>query len=81
MPIPEDLDKDKIAELSLALLALSAHGNELEMRAWKGMDWDVSNLLYQKGWIYDPKNKSKSVVFTPEGHKLAEQYLEQHFKE
>ena len=44
MPIPENLDKDKIAELSLALLALSAHGNELEMRAWKGMDWDVTEM-------------------------------------
>jgi hypothetical protein len=37
------------------------------MRAWKSFDWDVMDRLSAHGWIYDPKGKAKSVVFTPEG--------------
>jgi hypothetical protein len=38
-------------------------------RAWKGFDWDVLNRLYEKGFIGDPVNKTKSAVFTDEGRK------------
>ena len=72
MPIPENTDKDKLAEIALALLWLSAHGDEHYMRAWKGLDWDVTGLLFERGWITDPKNKSKSVLFTDEGRELSE---------
>ncbi len=79
MPIPDNTDKDILAEASLALLWLSVHGNEYEARAWKGLDWDVTNLLFEKGWIFDPKNKAKSVVFTEEGIKLSEEYFKKYF--
>jgi Mn-dependent DtxR family transcriptional regulator len=37
------------------------------------------NLLYEKGWICDPKSKAKSVVLTDEGERLATRFLEKHF--
>jgi len=40
--------------------------------AWKGIDWDVMNRLYEKGYILDPKNKAKSVSVTKEGKEKSE---------
>ena len=42
-------------------------------RAWKGIDWEVMNRLYEKGYILDPKNKAKSVLVTKEGDKKSEE--------
>jgi len=64
------LDTDKIDEAVLALLFLNRH---TEARAWKGFDWDALNRLHEKGLIADPVNKAKSVVFTDEGLKRAEE--------
>jgi len=79
MPIPDDADKEKLAEVALAILWLGVHGVEYETRVWKGIDWDVTDILYEKGWISDPKSKAKSVMLTEEGEKLAEEYFEKHF--
>ena len=51
------------------------------MRAWKGLDWDVTDLLFEKGWIDDPKNKSKSVSLTDKGTELSEKYFSKYFSE
>src|SRR3954453_13983082 len=64
------LDTDKIDDAVLALLYLTLHDY---WRAWKGFDWDALDRLYQKGLIADPVNKAKSVVFTEEGLKRAEE--------
>jgi len=70
------LDEEKIDRAVLALLVLGLHeGN----RAWKGFDWDVMNRLHQKGYISDPVGKAKSVVFTDQGMREAEQLLEELF--
>ena len=66
------LDTDKIDEAVLALLFLTLHDR---WRAWKGLDWDALNRLYEKGLIGDPVNKAKSVVFTEEGLKRAEEFF------
>ena len=58
MPIPDDIDSDKLAEIALALLWLTEHGDRGDARVWKGIDWDVLDLLYQRGWIGDPKSKA-----------------------
>ncbi len=79
MPIPENLDQEKLAEIALAILSLSSFGEKIGTRAWKGMDWDVMNILFEKGWISDPVGKQKSVWITEEGVELAEQFLEKHF--
>jgi hypothetical protein len=65
-----DIDEDKIDEAALALLYLTLHE---QRRAWKQLDWDVTNRLYEKGFILDPISKTKSVVFTDEGLKKSEE--------
>ena len=64
------LDTDKIDEAVLALLFLTRHDH---WRAWKGFDWGALSRLHEKGMIADPVNKAKSVVFTEEGLKRAEE--------
>lgn len=61
-------DLDKIDEVTLALLSLVVYEEkEYGAREWKGFDWDTMNRLHEKGYIYDPVSKSKSVAMTPEG--------------
>ena len=79
MPLPPGLDHDKLSEAALALLALTAHTDSGITRAWKGLDWDLLDELFKRGWIADPKGKAKSVVFTDEGAKLAAEFLRKHF--
>jgi hypothetical protein len=70
----------KLAEVVLAVLWLSAHGNDDNPRVWKGVDWDAMNLLFEKGWVDDPKSKSKSVALSSEGRVLAEAFYEKHLR-
>jgi hypothetical protein len=79
MALPDNLDHDKLAEAALAILSLTAREEELGVRAWKGMDWELTDLLYEKGWICDPKGKAKSVIFTEEGTLLADTFMEKYF--
>ena len=79
MALPDGLDHDKLAEAALAILALTAFSRGHEARAWKGLDWDVLDLLYQRGWIEDPVGKAKSVVLTEAGERLAPELLARHF--
>jgi hypothetical protein len=72
----DNVNWEKIDEVALALLSLTLGGDG---RAWKGLDWDVMNRLYDKGWILDPKNKNKSVVFTEEGEAKADELFRKHF--
>ncbi|MEX2272798.1 MAG: DUF6429 family protein [Vicinamibacterales bacterium] len=79
MPIPLNLDEDKLCEAALAILGLTALGSHGVTRAWKGMDWDLLDLLFRKGWIENPVGKSKSVVLTEAGEQLAAEFLARHF--
>lgn len=72
-------DEQKLAEVALAILSLTAHEQFGVTRAWKGLDWDLLGKLHKLGWIEDPVGKQKSVVFTKEGEKLAAQFFEKHF--
>jgi hypothetical protein len=64
-----EIDNDRIDDTVLALLYLTLHDGN---RAWKGYDWDVMNRLHEKGLIYDPVGKAKSVVLTEEGMEASE---------
>ena len=57
-------DQRKIDECVLALLQLTLHDGA---RAWKGFDYEVMDRLFEKGYILDPRNKTKSVFLTQEG--------------
>jgi hypothetical protein len=74
-----DIDYDKIDECTLALLYLVTFNDHDVPRAWKSFDWDTMNRLYEKGFIRDPKSKSKSVVVTPEGKSKAKELFERLF--
>jgi hypothetical protein len=74
--LPKDLDKDRLAEAVLAILSLTLHDDG---RVWKGIDWDVLDLLHEKGWIVDSHTKAKSVVLTEDGERLAAEFLDKYF--
>jgi hypothetical protein len=74
--LPDDIDRDKLAEAALAILSLTLHDGG---RVWKGLDWDLMDLLHEKGWIVDPRSKAKSVVLTEDGERLATVFLDRHF--
>lgn len=71
-----DYDQDKVDEVALALLFLTLGSDN---RAWKGMDWDVSNRLHEKGWIEDPRNKNKSFELTAAGREACIRLFRKHF--
>lgn len=74
-----EYDKDKIDEMTLALLWLVMWRDQYGDRAWKGFDWDTMDRLHQKGYISDPKGKAKSVAVTSEGREKAEELFLMHF--
>jgi hypothetical protein len=79
MPFDDDVNVDKLAEVALAFLSLTSFTDHGVSRAWKGLDWDLLDLLYRRGWILDPKGKAKSVVLTELGRSLAEDAFRKHF--
>jgi hypothetical protein len=73
------LDNEKLAEAALAILSLTTHGKREDLRVWKGLDWDLLDLLHEKGWISNPVGKAKSVELSEEGATLAEEFLQKYF--
>lgn len=71
-----DIDEDKIDEAALALMYLTLHNHG---RAWKQIDWEVTNRLHEKGFICDPVGKAKSVQLTDEGLKQSEKLFDKLF--
>jgi hypothetical protein len=55
---------------------MEGHGS----RAWKGFDWATMDRLHEKGFISDPRSKTKSVDMTEEGYKRAEELFEKLFR-
>ncbi len=80
MSLPDDCDVEKIAEVAIALMYLTFEGSRGELRAWKGLDWDVLAVLHEKGWIGNPRTKARSVLVTETGGKQARLLFERHFK-
>ena len=73
MASEKKINEEKIDEMYLALLHLTTYKDGGIARAWKGIDWDVSDRMFEKGWIYDPKGKAKSLALTEEGEKLSKE--------
>ena len=71
-----DIDTDKIDEAALALLFLTL---DRDGRAWKGLDWDMTDRLHAKGLIDDPRGRAKSLWLTPVGPAEAERLFEKLF--
>ncbi len=66
-------------EAVLALLYLTSFTEGKISRAWKSLDWDALNRLYEKGLISNPKSKAKSVILTDEGKIKARELFEKLF--
>jgi hypothetical protein len=43
-----EYDKDKVDDMMLALLHLTTFEDGLNLRAWKGMDWEVCDRLHER---------------------------------
>lgn len=72
-------DKDKVDEMALALMHLSSMREKEGVRAWKGLAWEVTDRMFEKGWISDPKKKTRSVWLTDEGARLSEELFQKYF--
>ncbi len=71
-----NVDLERIDNCALALLCLTLHDGD---RAWKTIDYEVMDRLFQKGYILDPRGKAKSVVLTVEGLARAETLFKELF--
>ena len=74
-----EINNEKLDEVVLALLYLTAFNENDYYRAWKGHDWDTLNRLYEKGYISNPKSKAKSVVFSDEGYNKSKELFTKFF--
>jgi hypothetical protein len=74
-----DYDEEKVDEMVLALLYLTTFRDKLEVRTWKGLDWESLNRLHGKGYISDPRSKAKSVMLSQERARLSEELFRKHF--
>jgi preprotein translocase subunit SecA len=70
-------NQEKIDEVVLATLLLTLHEDN---RAWKNHSFEILDRLFEKGLIYNPKGKAKSIVFTDEGLKKAQKIFDELFK-
>lgn len=73
-----NLDTEKIDMDVLALLFLTSfrERKEFPMQAWKGHDWDALDRLCEGGFIFNPKNRNKSITFTDKGLAEAQRLFE-----
>jgi len=71
-----EYNQNKVDEVALALLYLTLDDNN---RAWKGMAWEISDRLYEKGWIQNPRNKNKSFVLTETGREACARLFDEYF--
>jgi len=65
-----EIDNGKVDEAVLAVLYLTLHETR---SAWKTLDWEAMGRLHEKGLISNPAGKQKSVTFTDNGLREAEQ--------
>lgn len=72
-------DKDKVDEMVLALLYLTSSHDQYGSRAWKGIDLEAMDRLYNKGYISDPKAKSVTIILTEAGAKLSKELFFRYF--
>ncbi len=73
------IDWNKVDEVTMALLKLTAFTDRGYAASWKTHSWDVMNRLHERGWIENPVGKAKSVVLTEEGVRQADVLFTKHF--
>ena len=71
-----EVDAEKLDEAGLVVLSLTLHDGCL---AWKNLDFDLIDRLYDKGFIENPRSRRKSLVFTDAGLHRVEVLLRANF--
>lgn len=74
-----EYDRDKVDEVTLALLWLTRFKEAGSIRAWKGHDRETMERLHSKEFISDPRGAQKSVVLTEEGEKQSKLLFDKYF--
>jgi hypothetical protein len=74
-----EYDRDKVDEMVLALLFLTSSTDQFATRAWKGLDVEVLDRMYKKGWISDPNSKSPTMSLSPEAAVLSKELFQRYF--
>lgn len=72
-------DESKVDEMILALLWLNIFDDHNQKRCWKSFDWSAMDRLHDKGYISDPKSKSRSVALIEQGVAKSRELFEKHF--
>ena len=67
-----EFDTEKLDDAALAILSQTLHDGN---RVWKGIDWDISDRLHEKGLIENPVGRTKSIVMTEDGLARAKEVL------
>jgi hypothetical protein len=55
----DEVDTNKLAETALAILSLTLHDDG---RVWKGLDWDLMDLLHERGWVGESPQTTTSTA-------------------
>lgn len=76
-----DYDKDKVDDMTLALLFLvsSKLPDGTGARAWGGLNPDVVERLHERGYIEAPSRKATSLHLTSEGYERSRLLFEATF--
>lgn len=74
-----EYDQEKVDEMILALLYLTSSRDKYATRAWKGLDWEALNRLFQKGYISDPQSKAPTLELSDEGARLSKELFFKYF--
>jgi hypothetical protein len=69
----------KIEEAVLALLYIYSVEERAARWSWKTYDWDVTQRLFEQGFIDNPRGTRKSVLLTPEEKKVGKALAEKLF--
>jgi len=74
-----EYDKDKVDEMMLALLYLTSSHDQYGTKAWKGINVEILDRLFQKGYISDPNSKTPTMTLSKEGADLSKQLFFKYF--
>ena len=69
----------KIEEAVLALLYACSVQERGARWSWKTYDWNVTQSLFEQGFIDDPRGNRKSVLLSAEGEKIGKSLAEKLF--
>lgn len=74
-----EYNQEKVDDMILALLYLTSSTDKYGTRAWKGLDWQVLDRLYKKGYISDPGEKGPTMQLSKEGAERSKRLFKENF--